>query len=399
MRIRRCSIMVLEPREEISFELSLLLEGKDGLKRLSRWIALAPHLGEEREVDLEERELLGLVSPTAWVSSSSLPDSQQPTLERLLQAGLLIAESGSGQGAMFRERDEAMRSVHWYPLAGVLHAFTRWQDVDAVQNMIATGTETAVGLREKLGPPPAEAMQRASPDHRIALPRSVANDFDGLMARRATCRNFDSDKPLPKTLFAQLLERVFSAQAEVRVSEDTAFLKKNSPSGGGLHPMDAYLIVQHVEGVAPGLYHYQPVEHALEPLAPPPLPLAEFAMQAVAQQHWFANAHVLVLLVPRFDRTFWKYRAHAKGYRVVALEAGHLSQTLYLSATDAGLGAFITGAINETSLEKAFGLDPINSGVLAICGFGWRGQEMVTMELDPCGEIWGVARASARSFE
>jgi SagB-type dehydrogenase family enzyme len=114
-------------------------------------------------------------------------------------------------------------------------------------------------------------------------------------------------------------------------------------------------------------------------------------MNAVAQQHWFADAHVLVLLAPRFDRTFWKYRNHAKGYRVVALEAGHLSQTLYLSATEAGLGAFITGAINEVFLEQAFGLDHVREGVLAICGFGWRGEAMVTMELDPANAVWNPA--------
>jgi putative peptide maturation dehydrogenase len=196
-------------------------------------------------------------------------------------------------------------------------------------------------------------------------------------------------------LFAQLLERVFSAQSEVRVSDDTTFLKKTSPSGGGLHPVEAYLVVQHVEDVTPGLYHYQAREHALEPLPTPALPLRDFIMNAVAQQHWFADAHVLVLLAPRFDRTFWKYRNHAKGYRVVALEAGHLSQTLYLSATEAGLGAFITGAINEVFLEQAFGLDHVREGVLAICGFGWRGAEMVTMELDPAAVVWEEASSTS----
>ncbi|WP_242450501.1 MULTISPECIES: nitroreductase family protein, partial [Xanthomonas] len=117
----------------------------------------------------------------------------------------------------------------------------------------------------------------------------------------------------------------------------------------------------------------------------------DFVMQAVGQQHWFADAHVLVALVPRFDRTFWKYRQHAKGYRVVALEAGHLSQTLYLAATDLGLGAFITGAVNEKHLERALGLDPTSQGVLAVCGFGWRAATMVTAELDPLGAIWSAA--------
>ncbi|HEY5972720.1 MAG TPA: putative peptide maturation dehydrogenase, partial [Pseudoxanthomonas sp.] len=153
-------------------------------------------------------------------------------------------------------------------------------------------------------------------------------------------------------------------------------------------------IVQNVEGLAPGLYHYHSIAHALEPLSAPDRPLHELAMAAVAEQHWFANAHVMVLLAPRYDRFFWKYRNHAKAHRAITLEAGHLSQTLYLSATEAGLAAYITCAINEVPLEQAFGLDPLSSGALAICGFGWRGEEMVTMELDPAGEIWRVENSA-----
>jgi putative peptide maturation dehydrogenase len=257
--------------------------------------------------------------------------------------------------------------------------------------MIDSVTETELHMREVLEVPPVEAARRVEATACIRLPRSAPTAFDELLARRTTCRNFDPGQPLPQALFAQLLQRVFAAQAEVRVSDDLVFLKKNSPSGGGLHPVEAYLIVQHVAGVAPGLYHYQAREHALEPLPTPDGPLRELIMSVLAQQHWFADAHVLVVLAPRFDRTFWKYRHHAKGYRVVALEAGHLSQMLYLAATEAGLGAFITGAINEVQIEQAFGLDHVHEGALAIAGFGWRGPEMVTTELDPAGAVWAVA--------
>ena len=185
-----------------------------------------------------------------------------------------------------------------------------------------------------------------------------------------------------------MLERVFSAQEQVRVSADAVFLKKTSPSSGGLHPTEAYLIVQNVEGVAPGLYHYHPVDHALEPLPPPELPLDGFARLALAGQHWFADAPVLVVLTPRFARSFWKYRHHAKAYRALILDSGHLSQTLYLSATELGLGAFVTSAINEVDIEEAFGLDPLQESPLAICGFGWRAERMETAEFDPAGEVW-----------
>ena len=424
MRIRRCSILFLEPREETAFDLGVLLAGGDGLVRTRRWVALAPHLGEEVEVDAAERDLLGMLSPQQWTADAAVDATLRPALKRLLKAGLIIGSTKAH--AAHRTRDERLRETHWHPLAATLHVFTRWNGADAVKNMQDSGTETAVSMRQVLGPPPVEAASRDDGASRLPLPRAVRSDFDALLARRTTCRNFDGSRPLPRALFAQLLERVFAAQAHVRVTDDTVVLKKNSPSGGGLHPIEAYLIVQNVDGVAPGLYHYHAIAHALEPIAwptaesphpdPPlqagegtvdaapdvPLPpragegwdggaLREVIMQAVAKQHWFADAHVLVVLAPRFARTFWKYRRHAKAYRVIALEAGHLSQNLYLAATDAGLGAFITGAINEVFLEQAFGLDPVCEGALAVCGFGWRADEMVTTEFDPAGAVWQEA--------
>lgn len=387
MQIRRCAIVFLEPREDVGFDLAGLLDGGTGLHRERRWLALAPHRGEELELDAAERELLGAVSPAAWIDIAALSDHPPAAVERLLREGLLIADGGAH--AYWRARDETLRATYWHPLGATLHAFTRWSGIDAVENMKVTGTETAVEMRKVLGAPPVEAARCAdSGDQPQRLPRVEASDFDRLLARRVTCRNFDPTRKVPYATFAHMLQRVFAAQAEVRVTGDTVFLKKNVPSGGGLHPMECYLIVQHVEGVEPGLYHYQAQEHALESLPPPAGPLREFVLEVVARQHWFADAHVIAVLSPRFDRSFWKYRGHAKGYRVVALEGGHLSQTLYLSATDLGLGAFVTGAINEVQLEQALALDPVSQGALAICGFGWRGEEMVTAELDPAGEVW-----------
>jgi hypothetical protein len=75
MRVRRCAILYLEPREDAAFDLASLLAGGDGLARSRRWLALAPHLGEEVEVDAAERELLGMLSPERWTSSGELPSN------------------------------------------------------------------------------------------------------------------------------------------------------------------------------------------------------------------------------------------------------------------------------------------------------------------------------------
>jgi putative peptide maturation dehydrogenase len=231
---------------------------------------------------------------------------------------------------------------------------------------------------------------RAGAAARVALPRMARTDFDELLDARNSCRNFDTGSLLPQAQFSQMLERVFGARGQVHAADDFDVLKKTSPSGGALHPTEAYLIVQRVEGIVPGLYHYRPVEHALQPLPweGTAEELEAFAKVAVAGQHYFADAHALVVLAPRFARNFWKYRNHAKAYRVCILDAGHLSQTLFLAATEQGLGAFITAAINEVDIEQAFGLTGYVDGPLAVCGFGIRADTMTTSEFDPNGKVW-----------
>lgn len=391
MQLRRCAVLYIEPRETLAFDLTHLLSGGDGLSAQRRWIALAPHIGEEVEIDADACALLGQVGAHAWTDTRDLPEATRPVWRRLLKTGLLI---GKGHAhAHWRERDERLRALHWHPLGATLQAFTRWDDNDAVQAMKDLGTETVPEMRQVLGPPPPETYADGDDAAGIDLPRAPGNAFDEVLLARVTCRNFDAERPLPLPVFARLMQRVFAAQGRIEGAPDTTFLKKTSPSGGGLHPVEAYCLLQHVEGIAPGLYHYDCVRHRLAPLPAPAIPLDELASVAVCHQHWFANAHAMVLLVPRYDRTFWKYRQHKKGYRVIALESGHLSQTLYLSATEAGLGAFITAAINEKPLEDAFALQPMAQGVMAICGFGWRGEVMDTTELDPQNRIWQAADA------
>jgi hypothetical protein len=180
MRIRRCAVLYLEPREEVAFDLDGLLSGSDGLRRTPRWLALAAHLGEEVEVDAVERELLGALSPGEWRDSRSLPEEARAPLRRLLKLGLVIGSTKAH--AAMRARDETLRGVYWHPLSATLHAFTRWDGADAVQAMKDTGTETAAALRDVLGAPPPEAAALSDAAARLPLPRSNGNDFDELFA-------------------------------------------------------------------------------------------------------------------------------------------------------------------------------------------------------------------------
>lgn len=386
MRIRRCAALWLEPREVAHFELEALLEGGTGVISTMQWFAHAPLLEAPRPVDVQDVALLGELSPSDWIDDASLRERfDAARLHALLHAGLLIGEDEAW--AEQRESDEHFRAQHWHGLASVWHAASRWQGLDAAGEVAEAGMDTAHGLRDRYGAPPPALHDRGEAAQRIALPRSARTPLDDLFDARNSCRNFDTASILPQEQFAHVLERVFGARGQVHAADDFDVLKKTSPSGGALHPTEAYLIVQRVEGIAPGLYHYRAGDHALQPL-PSPDDLNRFAWLAVAGQQWFSDAHVLVALAPRFARNYWKYRHHAKAYRVTILDVGHLSQTLFVTATEFGLGAFVTAAINEVDIERAFGLTGYVDGPLAVCGFGLRADTMVTSEFDPNRKVW-----------
>ena len=388
MKVRRCGILFVEPREEIAFDFELLCAGGDGLRRTRTWVALAPHLGNEEPVAAEELLLLGDCGDVAWTPREDLAQKghADAAIDGLLARGLLLGDGE--EHATMRAADDRLRDLAWRPLNAAAHCFGRWRDVDATTAGEARGIRSVEDLIEKFGLPPPHFHARPDATGRIALPAAESSALNDLLHRRVTCRNYDRERALPLAQLGAVLGRTFGALATESLGGDAIAIKKGSPSAGSLHPVEAYVVAQRVEGLERGLYHYHVGEHALHRLPEPEGLPTDLATAFAAGQAWFGEAHVLVALVARFARNFWKYRNHPKAYRAIVLDCGHLSQTIYLSATELGLGAFVTAAINEHAIETAFGLDGMAEGPLALCGFGIRSATREHVELDPLASVW-----------
>jgi putative peptide maturation dehydrogenase len=382
MKIRRCAVLYIEPREELDIDWAALFAGTSTLAASTRWLALAPHLDREIDVDAADLALLAAVSQSVWSERAAAEQQHDPAVvARLLQQGLLLADAAgtdaadgtAGAGlepalAALRERDEILRAHHWRPLAALAHTYSRWRDVRSDTGAEAPSFEE---LLERHGTPPPPVQQVTGIGAAVALPPARSGFLDEALLRRYTGRNYDTEASLPLAVAARLLQRTFGAQELRHIGPHANVLKKTSPSGGGLHPVEAFVLVQRVDGLAPGLYHYHPLDNALLPLrATTQEEAAALALLMVADQHWLSGAAIQVVMVGRVERTFWKYRNHQKAYRALSLDAGHLSQTFYLLAAEAGLPAFITAAINDIDIEQMLGLDHLRHAVIAVCGCG-----------------------------
>ena len=137
------------------------------------------------------------------------------------------------------------------------------------------------------------------------------------------------------------------------------------PSAGALYPIEIYLVVKNVEGVAEGVYRYDPEGHKLVLVVGGDFnrALAEVA----ANQEWIENSAAILLISADFQRTTQKYGERGKQY--VWMEAGHSAQNVYLQATSLELGTVSVGAFDEERVQKILNL-PENIQSLVIMPIG-----------------------------
>lgn len=125
-------------------------------------------------------------------------------------------------------------------------------------------------------------------------------------------------------------------------------------SGGAMHELELYLTISRCDGIAPGLYHYDPLDHALEHLAD--LGSAQQAVLADGcRSAGLPTTDVLITLAARFQRTSWKYQSIA--YALILKNVGALYQQMYLVATALNLAPCGLGGGNSDQFAKATGLD------------------------------------------
>ena len=386
-RVRRCAQLQLRFEQSKTLDFAALLSGKPAVVVRNVRLALAAHLDRAVEIDAAEMQVLAELDCETWSSCDALVAPHGAAcIEGLLAKQLLLAENADSRAA---QRDRDLRASRWHGGAAIAHAHSRWSHNDSIAAQRESRLQSVDDMVAAFGPPPPHFHHRKDAVARVALGEPARTSLDDLLERRATCRNFDLAQPISAAQLSALLKRVFGVHGMEELAPGAVALKKNHPSGGGLHPVEAYLVVQRVEGLVPGLYHYNVEAHALDLLRELSSGEAHaFAMTAVAGQEYFADAPVMVVMAARFARSMWKYRNHPKIYRAILLEMGHISQNLYLTATEMNLGAFITAAINEVEIEQAFGLEPMAEGPLCVCGFGARASKKVTVEFDPAHKVW-----------
>jgi SagB-type dehydrogenase family enzyme len=184
---------------------------------------------------------------------------------------------------------------------------------------------------------------------KLLLPKPIPTEMplDLVLHQRKSVRSFELE-PLTQDQLSYLL---WACTGMTRRERDFQF--RTAPSAGGLYPIETYVAINAVQGLAPGIYHYHIPDHALELVRKGALG-PEVARSAL-DQGMCAKAPVVLIWTAIFERSRWKYDQRA--YRYVYLDAGHVAQNLALAAVALDLGSCQIAATYDDEVNELLGVD------------------------------------------
>nr|MDO8108866.1 SagB/ThcOx family dehydrogenase [Candidatus Sigynarchaeota archaeon] len=205
---------------------------------------------------------------------------------------------------------------------------------------------------------------------RMSLPRQFTfgpNDLKHVLEERRSRRRF-SKEPMSLAELSTLLKYTSGISGDE--TDQGNFALRHVPSAGGLYPYETYVVVNNVDGVKNGLYHYYPPDHALDVLklgGDYGKKVAAICLdQPMAKDCAAAFLWTLVSL-----RSKWKYGQRA--YRYMFIDLGHLAQNLYLVAEALQLSTCAIGALYDDEGNEFLGVDGYDE---ALCYVGVVGRRV-----------------------
>ena len=207
----------------------------------------------------------------------------------------------------------------------------------------------------------------AGPERRSICARSRArlasvSPTARLLRERHSIRSFDDQRPITLAELARFLDstaRVLSTwKSRVDLGDArpvVAYATRPYPSAGASYELELYLAVDKCDGLARGFYHYDAGGHALVPIGVRTPQLEALLTEAQLAMDAPAAPQIVITIAARFGRVSWKYSSLA--YALILKDVGVLIQTLYLMATDMGLGGCAIGSTNIDLFAKMTGIE------------------------------------------
>jgi SagB-type dehydrogenase family enzyme len=187
-------------------------------------------------------------------------------------------------------------------------------------------------------------------------------DLATAIGDRQSRRSFSPD---PLTL--DEMSFLLWATQGVREQDDDGMVLRTVPSAGNRHALETYVATLRVKAFKTGLHRYLPLEHQLLHLFDDeqmPRKLTE----ATLGQSFIGKAAAVFIWTSIPYRMEWRYGLAA--HKVIALDAGHVCQNLYLACEAIGAGTCAVAAYHQQLMDRLVQVDGRDEFVIYLAPVG-----------------------------
>jgi SagB-type dehydrogenase family enzyme len=349
---------VLEPDQSYVLSRFAYLRAEDGQVVLESPLA---HAG----IVLHDGRVAVLVHSLARASRARDVAERKPDVS--LDAALLVMEllynadmlgEADERGTAASDRATALQSWEFHDL--LFHARSR-------EGRHANPVGATYRFVGRLSPPAALKEMRATQSLTLDRPdldqlQHCDPPFACVQENRKSIRAY-AERPITARQLGEFLYRVGRVKDRTELDLETphgplrmAFATRPYPGGGALYELELYLAVNACDGIPPGLYHYDPLQHRLGRLSERTAEVERLLKGGAGPSGIAADKlQVLLIVAARFQRVAWKYASMA--YALILKHVGVLYQTMYLAATAMNLAPCGIGCGDSDLFARAAGTD------------------------------------------
>ena len=200
------------------------------------------------------------------------------------------------------------------------------------------------------------------PDAKVRIPLGKPDipkgpDVWDVISNRRSKRKY-TDKPLTLNELNVLLWSTFGESGEVPIPAKEGekgfnYKIRTVSSSGALYPIEAYMLINNVEGISSGLYHLDVKNWELEGLKLEDV--SEFSCDVAIGQELTRCSAVNFVWTAVLPRCRDKY--YERAYRYVLWDVGHIAQNLHIAGNALGLGVCSIGAWADGAMNEYLGID------------------------------------------
>lgn len=175
-----------------------------------------------------------------------------------------------------------------------------------------------------------------------------------VLEERRSIREY-GERPLTVAQLGEFLSRVARVREISTGGETGDYTRRPYPGAGASYELEMYLTVEQCEGLAPGFYWYNPLDHTLALVHPVDQRTRQQLFDANQAMGGQGRPQVLITLAARFQRVSWKYQGLA--YSLILKDVGVMYATMYLVATAMQLAPCALGAGDSDLFSQLCGTD------------------------------------------